>query len=148
DVRGTGDSEGVAIDEYTQIEQEDGCEVLAWIARQAWSTGSIGIFGASYGGFNAIQLAALRPPELKAIAAVYATDDRYTDDMHFFGGALCALELAHYPLRMLAMNALPPEGPLDPTGRAAWLERIEATPPWVLRWLAEQTDGSYWRNGS
>jgi hypothetical protein len=61
---------------------------------------------------------------------------------------VCALELAHYPLRMIAMNALPPAPPLDEAGRTGWLKRIGETPPWVLRWLAEQRDGPYWRNGS
>jgi putative CocE/NonD family hydrolase len=151
DVRGTGNSDGVATDEYTAEEQRDGVEAVAWIAAQPWCTGKVGSWGVSYGGFACIQLAALQPAALKAIAPVYATDDRYTDDMHFSGGALCALELAHYPLRILAMNALPPL-PLDdePAGafEQRWLERVEATPPWIVRWLEEQLDGPYWRNGS
>jgi putative CocE/NonD family hydrolase len=151
DVRGTGNSEGIALDEYTAEEQHDGAEVVAWIAEQPWCTGKVGSWGVSYGGFACIQLAALQPPALKAIAPVYATDDRYTDDMHFSGGALCALELAHYPLRILAMNALPPLRRDDESPeafRARWLERVEATPPWIVRWLEEQVDGPYWRNGS
>jgi putative CocE/NonD family hydrolase len=148
DVRGTGDSDGIALDEYTEAEQEDGCEAVAWIAGQDWCTGAVGAWGTSYGGFAAIQLAARRPPALGAIAAVYATDDRYTDDVHFYGGALCALELVHYPLRILAMNALPPSTPLDAEALEAWRARIDATPPWILRWLDEQHDGPYWRNGS
>jgi predicted acyl esterase len=148
DVRGTGRSEGLAVDEYTEAEQEDGAETVAWLAEQNWCSGAVGAYGVSYGGFAALQLATRRPPGLGAIAAVYATDDRYTDDVHFYGGALCALELVHYPLRMLAMNALPPGPPLDEVGRTDWLERIERTPPWVVRWLAEQRDGPYWRNGS
>ena len=145
DVRGTGRSKGVAEDEYTEAEQEDGVEAVAWITDQEWCSGAIGAYGVSYGGFAAIQLAGRRPPALGAIAAVYATDDRYTEDVHFWGGALCALELVHYPLRMIAMNALPPTGVLD---EEAWRARIQETPPWVLRWLAEQRDGPYWRGGS
>jgi len=151
DVRGTGSSGGVAVDEYTVDEQEDAVEVVAWMADQPWCTGKVGSWGVSYGGFACIQLAARRPPALAAIAPVYATDDRYTDDMHFFGGALCALELAHYPIRMIAMNALPPlPRPDESDGelRERWLERIDATPPWIVRWVAEQHDSAYWRNGS
>jgi putative CocE/NonD family hydrolase len=148
DVRGTGRSEGIALDEYTKAEQEDGVETVAWLREREWCTGAVGAYGVSYGGFAAVQLAALRPPGLGAIAAVYATDDRYTDDVHFYGGALCALELAHYPVRILAMNALPPGQPLDERGRQTWRARIGQTPPWVLRWLEEQRDGEYWRNGS
>ena len=151
DVRGTGNSEGVAFDEYTADEQRDGAEAVAWIAEQPWCTGNVGSWGVSYGGFACIQLAALQPPALKAIAPVYATDDRYTDDMHFSGGALCALELAHYPVRILAMNGLPQLRRDDESSKAfeaRWLERLEATPAWIERWLAEQVDGPYWRNGS
>ncbi len=148
DVRGTGSSAGVAMDEYTEAEQHDGVEVVEWIARQPWCTGAIGSWGKSYGGFSCIQLAAHRPAALKAIAAVYGTDDRYSDDMHFDGGALCAFELTNYPIRMIAMNALPPLGQRDEVFDQGWRERIERTPPWVVRWLREQGDGRYWRNGS
>ncbi len=151
DVRGTGNSGGFAEDEYSEAEQEDGVEAVAWISRSPWCNGSVGSWGKSYGGFACLQLAARRPPELKAIATVFATDDRYTDDMHFFGGAACALELAHYPMRILAMNALPPlqePGEPDDEWQARWVKRADATPPWFERWLAEQTDSPYWRNGS
>lgn len=148
DVRGTGSSEGIAFDEYTEREQLDGVEIVSWAAAQPWCSGRVGSWGISYGGFTSLQLAANRPPALGAIAVVYGTDDRYTDDMHFFGGALCALELGHYPIRMIAMNALPPGAPMDAAGQAAWRDRIDGTPPWILRWLEEQRDGPYWRSGS
>jgi putative CocE/NonD family hydrolase len=151
DVRGSGNSEGIALDEYTEQEQADGAFVVGWAAEQPWCTGKVGSWGVSYGGFACIQLAALQPPALKAIAPVYATDDRYTDDMHFSGGALCALELAHYPIRILALNALPParvEGETDDVFLRRWVERIDQTPAWIVRWLEEQMDGPYWRNGS
>ncbi|HEY3766418.1 MAG TPA: CocE/NonD family hydrolase [Gaiellales bacterium] len=145
DVRGTGSSEGVAEDEYTEAEQRDGVEAVAWIAEQEWCTGRVGAWGKSYGGFSCIQLAARNPPALAAIAPVYATDDRFTADMHYDGGAVCAFELTNYPIRMIAMNALPPGSASD---EPRWIDRIERTPPWVLRWLREQRDGPFWRNGS
>jgi uncharacterized protein len=148
DVRGTGSSGGVADDEYTETEQRDGYEVVEWMARQEWCTGAVASWGVSYGGFACIQLAALRPPSLRAIAPVYATDDRYTDDMHFEGGALNASSLPAYPTEMVAMNALPPLGDRDAAFDEAWLRRIEETPAWVVAWVREQLDGPYWRNGS
>jgi predicted acyl esterase len=148
DVRGSGSSGGVVEDEYTTREQRDGVEVVDWISRQPWCSGSVGAWGKSYGGFSAIQLAANRPPALRAIAPMFATDDRFTDDMHFDGGALCAFELSNYPVRMIAMNALPPSGTRDREFDEAWRERIESTPLWILRWLSEQQDSPYWRNGS
>ncbi|HEX5557792.1 MAG TPA: CocE/NonD family hydrolase [Gaiellales bacterium] len=148
DVRGTGGSEGVAVDEYTEAEQLDGVEMVDWMARQEWCNGNVGSWGKSYGGFSCIQLAARRPPALRAIAPVYATDDRYTDDMHFDGGAVAAFELGNYPVRMIGMNALPPGAGEGPEFDARWRERIDSTPAWVVRWLTEQKDGPYWRNGS
>jgi uncharacterized protein len=148
DVRGTGSSEGVAEDEYTEAEQLDGVEVVEWISHQAWCNGNVGSWGKSYGGFSCIQLAARRPPALRAIAPVYATDDRYTDDMHYDGGAVAAFELSNYPIRMVGMNALPPGDGEGPEFDRLWRERIDSTPPWVVRWLTEQRDGAYWRNGS
>src|SRR3989454_8357 len=68
DIRGTGASEGtLPEDEYTEQEHRDGTEVIAWLAAQPWSNGNVGMWGISWGGFNAIQLAMRRPPELKAI---------------------------------------------------------------------------------
>ncbi|HEX8132066.1 MAG TPA: CocE/NonD family hydrolase [Actinomycetes bacterium] len=108
DLRGTGSSEGVATDEYPPQEQADLCRVIARLAAQPWSTGAVGMYGTSYSGFNSLQVAAERPPALKAIVAIYATDDRYTDDVHYMGGALRLLDLVDYPLYMVALNALPP----------------------------------------
>src|SRR6478735_8786395 len=62
DIRGSGESEGVLTDEYSQQELLDGVEVIAWLAAQSWCSGQVGMFGISWGGFNALQVAALRPP--------------------------------------------------------------------------------------
>jgi uncharacterized protein len=149
DLRGTGSSEGVATDEYPASEQADLCQVIAWLAAQPWSTGSVGMYGTSYSGFNALQVAAERPPALKAVVAIYASDDRYTDDVHYTGGALKLLDLVDYPLYMVALNALPPVPAIaGPDWRERWRARVEGLEPWLLRWLEEQADGPYWRQGS
>ncbi|HXF73563.1 MAG TPA: CocE/NonD family hydrolase, partial [Actinomycetota bacterium] len=149
DLRGTGSSEGIAEDEYPPQEQRDLVRAIEWLATQPWSTGAVGMYGTSYSGFNSLQVAMERPPALRAIIAIYATDDRYADDVHYFGGALKALDLVDYPLFMVAMNALPPVPAVSGPGwREGWERRVRATEPWVLRWLEEQTWGPYWRHGS
>jgi putative CocE/NonD family hydrolase len=149
DLRGTGSSEGLAIDEYPPQERDDLRDVIDWLASREWSSGRVGMYGTSYSGFNSIQLAIERPPALDAIVAIYATDDRYTDDVHYTGGALRGIDLVDYVLYMAAMNMLPPVPSVAGDGwRAAWRERIEAAEPWLLRWLEEQLDGPYWRAGS
>jgi uncharacterized protein len=149
DLRGTGSSEGVATDEYPASEQADLCRVIGWLASQPWSTGAVGMYGTSYSGFNSLQVAAERPPALKAVIAIYASDDRSTDDVHYTGGALKLLDLVDYPLYMVALNALPPVPAIaGPRWRERWRERVEQLEPWLLRWLEEQADGPYWRQGS
>jgi putative CocE/NonD family hydrolase len=149
DVRGTGSSEGVSHDEYEPQEQEDLCDVIEWLAVQDWCTGSVGMYGTSYSGFNSIQVAMLRPPALKAIIPIFATDDRYADDVHYFGGALKGLDMLDYPVYMTALNALPPVPSLaGPDWRKKWEARVNANEPWVLPWLEHQRFGPYWQHGS
>lgn len=149
DVRGTGRSDGVALDEYTADETRDGYDVVEWLAAQPWSTGRVGMWGISYGGFTSIQVAALRPPHLRAIVPMYATDDRYTDDVHYIGGCVTASELTQYAVSQIACNALPALPARDGEDWiAAWHRRLEATPVWLLPWLRHQRDGPYWRGGS
>ncbi len=145
DVRGTGASEGYPDDEYSVAEHEDTLHVIDWLSRQSWSNGNVGMTGISYGAFNSVQIAAMEPKPLKAILAVAGTDDRYTDDVHYFGGALHLFENT-WAVGMISSNAMPAAPGFD-VGSAMALERFEAR-PWILRWLHEQTDGPYWRRGS
>ena len=88
DLRGTGSSSGDAIDEYPPEEQRDLAEVVRWLAAQDWCDGQVGMWGTSYSGFNALQIACERPPALKAVCAIYSSDDRWTDDVHWRGGSM------------------------------------------------------------
>lgn len=149
DVRGTGSSDGLAVDEYPAQEQQDLREVIAWLAAQPWCSGAVGMFGTSYSGFNSLHLAATQPPALGAVVAIYSSDDRYTDDVHYMGGALRLLDVVDYPTYMVAMNALPPVPTLSgPTWVDAWRTRVDELEPWLLRWVEEQHDSAYWRQGS
>lgn len=149
DIRGTGDSEGIAGDEYSPQELADACDAIAWLAVQTWSSGAVGMWGKSYSGFNSIQTAMLRPEHLKAIIAIYATDDRYTDDVHYWGGLRQVGATIPYPLKMLYTNLMPPNPAVHPEKwQALWQQRIEESPPWALEWWRQQTDGPYWRHGS
>ncbi|HEU0235340.1 MAG TPA: CocE/NonD family hydrolase [Candidatus Limnocylindrales bacterium] len=149
DVRGTGSSPGIALDEYTATETTDGYDAVEWLAAQPWCTGDVAMWGISYGGFTAIQVAKLRPPHLRAIVPVMATDDRYLTDVHYIGGCVTASELSQYAVSQVAMNAMPPDPDLwGPGWRDAWRDRLERTPPWLFEWLRHQVDGPYWRQGS
>ena len=148
DLRGSGESDGLLEDEYLQRELDDGAQAIAWIARQPWCDGKVGMMGKSWGGFNALQVAALRPPALKAIITVCSTDDRYADDVHYMGGCLLNDNL-WWGAVMLAFQGRPPDPAIVGEGwRAAWLERLEAMPHWPALWLEHQRRDAYWRHGS
>ncbi|WP_028638058.1 CocE/NonD family hydrolase [Nocardioides sp. URHA0032] len=149
DVRGTGSSSGDATDEYPPEEQADLAEVIAWLAAQDWCNGRVGMFGTSYSGFNSLQLACERPPALGAVFAIYSSDDRWTDDVHWRGGALKLVDLVDYNHYMTPMCVLPPVPAVWGDGwRDEWSRRLATNEPWVLTWLRENAHGDYWRGGS
>ena len=148
DLRGSGESDGLLRDEYTRQEHDDAVAALGWIAAQPWCSGRIGMIGLSWGGFNALQIAARQPPQLAAIITICASDDRYTDDAHYMGGCVLT-EHAVWGVAILGQAALPPDPELvGERWREAWLERLNNTPEWVARWLAHQRRDAYWRYGS
>ena len=153
DLRGTGSSAGDATDEYPLVERTDLGAVIAWLAEQSWCDGNVGMFGTSYSGFNSLQIAAERPPALKAICAIYSSDDRWADDVHWRGHALKLTDLVDYNHYMTPMCVLPPvpaEWPSDRLGdwREEWRRRLETNEPWLLTWMRENRDGPYWQAGS
>jgi putative CocE/NonD family hydrolase len=148
DLRGSGDSEGVLSDEYLQQELEDGVAVIRWIASQPWCSGSVGIIGISWGGFNGLQIAAMQPPELRAIVSVCSTDDRYADDVHYMGGCLLGDNLS-WASTMFAFNSLPPDPAIvGDQWRKLWRQRLEGSGLWLQTWLEHQHRDDYWRHGS
>jgi uncharacterized protein len=148
DVRGSGESEGVLSDEYAQAELDDGVEVIAWLARQPWCSGQVGMFGISWGGFNALQVAALRPPALKAIVTICSTDDRYADDVHYMGGAKLNAGFGWASFFFSDMTHPPDPLLVGERWRAMWLERLQALPQFLALWLEHQPRDAYWRHGS
>ena len=149
DLRGTGNSEGIIGDEYTPQELQDGCDVIAWLAAQRWCDGNVGMTGISWGGFNSLQVAALRPPALRAVLTLCASDDRYADDVHYRGGCVLAVDMLQWAVSMLVWNALPPDPAVAGTAwRERWLERLTLTPAFIEPWLSHQLRDEYWRHGS
>jgi uncharacterized protein len=148
DIRGSGDSDGVLVDEYLQQEQTDALEIIAWLARQPWSTGSVGMRGISWGGFSSFQAAALAPPALKAVMPECASDNRYTDDAHYVGGAL-TLDNYDWGAEFKNVMVQPPDPEIvGDKWREMWLARLHATPAILAKWLSHQRYDSFWQHGS
>jgi uncharacterized protein len=142
DIRGFGSSEGRPTDrEYSEQEQTDGEQVIHWLATQPWSNGNVGMYGISWGGFNAIQMAMRNPPELKAILATAATEELFHDDIHYIDG------LMHVDEFELNMDMAPgmtgaPDYTLDEKVLGPHFEAA----PWSLEYFKHQRDGSFWRS--
>lgn len=86
DVRGRFASQGVA----GSIEQEgaDGNDTIQWISDQVWSSGRVGMVGASYLGIVQWWAAVQDNPHLVTIAPMNSGDDEYLDRFYSTGGAL------------------------------------------------------------
>ena len=148
DMRGSGDSDGVLTDEYTQQEQLDAVDAIAWLAEQPWCNGNVGMMGISWGGFNSLQVAAKQPPALKAVISLCSSDDLYADNMHYMGGCLLGDNLSEATV-MFAFNALPPDPAMvGERWREMWFERMENSGLWIDQWLRHQRRDAYWSTSS
>lgn len=148
DMRGSGESDGLLHDEYLVQEQDDALEVIDWIARQPWCSGKVGMMGKSWGAYNSLQVAAQRPPALKAIVAVMGTDDRFAECIHFSGGCLLN-DNFWWGCVMQMFNARPPDpAVVGERWRDMWLQRLEAERFWPEIWLEHQSLDDYWKHGS
>lgn len=148
DVRGTGDADGILLDEYHPQEIEDGVALLAWVAAQPFCDGRVVLLGKSWGGINALMIAARGSPALAGVVAVCATDDRYGNDAHYQGGRLLVENLI-WGIGLMAVVAHPPDPRLaGPAWRATWLARLESLEAFPELWRAHPTRDAYWRRGA
>lgn len=148
DLRGTGESDGIFEDEYSEQELRDVEDTIAWIAKQTWSNGAVGIMGISWGGFNGLQVAARRPEALKAVISMCTSTDRYADDIHYKGG--CQLtENVGWAATVMSWFSMPPDPAIaGENWRDTWLNRLEDTPFLIKDWLTHANRDAYWKHGS
>jgi putative CocE/NonD family hydrolase len=140
DIRGFGNSEGTPpTREYSAQEQEDGERVIDWLSRQPWSNGKVGMFGISWGGFNSIQMAMRRPPALKAILAVAATEALFKEDVHYMDGIMHVDEF-EVAMDLDQGRSGAPAFALDEDTLA---KRMDSA-PWSLEYFRHQRDGAFW----
>ncbi len=148
DMRGTGNSEGVLLGEYLKQEQDDALEIIDWVISQTWCSGSVGIIGISWGGFNGLQIAARRPTGLKAIVSICSTDDRYADDIHYMGGSMLLDNIA-WSTFMFSLNTTPPDPKLyGESWRDVWNKRLRQSGVWLEKWLEHQHRDEFYQHGS
>ena len=162
DCRGRYDSQGKF---YLDVnEGPDGYDTVEWAARQPWSNGNVGTYGASYLSQVQNSLAVLRPPHLRAMFVMVGASNYY-DEGGYRGGALTLLHNLFYALMFAATSR---RAAMDPVLRTAMLEashqqlgswllaypfRPNASPllasPGNEQWFQDMTDhpyyGAYWK---
>ena len=148
DMRGTGDSEGACLGEYLKQEQDDCLAVIQWLAEQPWCSGAVGMIGISWGGFNGLQVAARRPPALKAVITLCSTDDRYADDIHFMGGAVLTDKLGWGATAFGIAHTPPDPEVVGQRWREMWKERLDQNGLWLLDWFRHQRRDDFYAHGS
>lgn len=148
DMRGSGDSQGLCKGEYLKQEQDDALAVIEWLAAQPWCSGAVGMIGISWGGFNGLQVAARRPPALKAVISLCSTDDRYTDDVHYLGGAQM-IDNVNWGTTAWAISMTPPDPAIvGDDWRRMWEERLNGNGIWMQDWFTHQRRDDFYRHGS
>ena len=148
DTRGSGDSDGVLRGEWREEELQDGIDAIAWIARQKWCSGKVGMIGKSWSGFTALALAGRAPPALKAIVPVCAGDDRYHQSLHWTGGCFLVEQL-WWADSMVMFNMRPPDPAIvGERWQAMWRERLDDNHPWLIDWLSHQRRDEFWKHAS
>jgi hypothetical protein len=163
DCRGRFASDGVW-DCFT-VEAADGYDTIEWAARQPWSSGKVGTYGASYMGATQWLAATQSPPSLKAMVPSITASD-YHDGWTFQGGAFSLFFNVSWTMAALAParlmrergdnNAITKElgavvGSIDrmrekmdhlPLGG---FPMFQAGAPYFFDWLKHPAYDDYWR---
>jgi uncharacterized protein len=135
---------------------DDARAVIAWIARQPWSDGRVGMYGGSYDGFTQWAAAKKLPTALKTIVPYVANNPGNGLPMEnnvfvfvnyawpFYTTNNKSLDNATY-FDHDRWNALNERWYLSGQSYRA-VDRIDGTPnPWFQRWLQHPTYDRYWR---
>ena len=127
DVRGRFDSQGKF--DFAVQEGPDGYDTVEWAARQPWSNGKVGTYGASYLGHVQNAMAVLRPPHLRAMF-VMVGDGNYYQEGAWRGGAFMLLHNLAYALSALAMSSRTARS--NPAALAALESARQNLGDWIL----------------
>jgi uncharacterized protein len=164
DVRGRFASEG---EFHPFHEAADGRDTVEWAATQPWSTGRVGMFGASYMGATQWQAAVAAPGRIGALCPIQASSDYY-EGRSYRGGAFEFGALLGIALNALGQGSIARVDPgrtrtaelwtahhrlledLAATGRRLPLRDLRATvagetAPFFFDWFEHEHDDEYWQ---
>ena len=140
---------------------QDGYDTVEWAAAQPWSTGKVGMLGASYSGLTQYLVAPTRPPHLEALF-VQAGWGSARANMYRSGAHLLALR-PWWPMGMTLMHLQDESAPQGPESVRPHLEQamqemdrwyrhlplkslspLEGAADWYFEQLEHPGTGPYW----
>lgn len=144
-------------DPFTPLHKTDGYDLVEWIARQPWCTGSVGMYGGSYNGWTQWWTATQSPPSLKTFVPEVAPPDQMYNGPYQNGVLVCwAMDWAG----MMSGRTPHTAGPGAYGGFGVNREQDYRLLPyidfdvtrkflpttWWRQWILQNTaDGEYWR---
>ncbi|TKX37603.1 CocE/NonD family hydrolase [Halorubrum sp. CGM5_25_10-8B] len=146
DAVGTGASDGLVEQPFTEAEGLHGSAVVEWLANRPWSNGRVGVIGKSYPGTTALEIAAQNPDGLAAIVPIHAPAAIY--DAYFDGGALASLRTCGQWAPNFEYLPLQPPVNRDISAWAErWADRLDSLKyrePFLFQYLAHLEKDEYW----
>jgi len=146
-------------------EARDGYDTIEWAARQPWSNGSVGTYGASYMGATQWLAATQAPPSLKAMVPSITASD-YHDGWNYQGGAFALFFNVSWTMAAMAPVRLLRERESNPAAAAELIRTVgsidtmleamrhrplsefpmfRAGAPYFFDWLKHPAYDDYWR---
>ena len=130
-------------------EQQDAEHAIEWIADPAM----VHRLGRDdrhlMGGVRGAAARRAAPGAAARVVPIHASDDRYSDDVHYIGGCVSAMDMPQWATSMLAYLNQPPDPAVVGDGwREQWHRRLDDATLFIEPWLGHQRRDDYWRQGS
>lgn len=148
--RGRGTSEGEWVPFVN--ERDDGLDTLAWIVKQPWTDGNIGLSGGSYLSFVQLAMADGLPPEVKSLFLMVYGTDQYR--LSYMNGMFKHEIFTGW---MLGTAALPTDETPEEQRRLALAHKPHVDVdmrlfgrelPWYREWVTQSSPGDpLWKEG-
>lgn len=78
--------------QFGEKNARDFCDAIEWASEQTWSSGDVGLFGASYYAMTQFLAAQRKPKGLKAMIPIMGDYDSYRDYMYSGGGLFACVD--------------------------------------------------------
>jgi putative CocE/NonD family hydrolase len=148
DMVGTGASSGRLDDMFGQNEGREAEAIVEWLADREWTTGSVGMYGKSYGGITALAAAARQPDALDAIVPIHTPFMGYRN-AYSYGGLFELYYIGMDWLTLMQVLDAKPPSRRDDDGDwvDTWQTQLDAAcdrDPFLFDYLDHDVKDDFW----